>query len=91
MSGASRREQYFQSLKRALAAELSTDCPICPKCGRRWVTPDTAGARLGVCQTCYLKSLAEAERIAAEEIEQQRAYDAARAKKYRARKKARKP
>lgn len=84
-----RTEQYQDSLKRNIAAELA-DPPltICPKCGTHWVLPGTAGARLGVCQPCLLHAKAEAARLAADEIAAQRENDAARAMKSRAMRKA---
>lgn len=89
MSGSrTRRELYEQSVKRNFAAELSTDVVLCPKCGMCWVLPDTLAGRFGVCPSCWLKSKAEAERLAAKEVEAQREYDAARATKSRAMRKA---
>ena len=84
-----RREQYRQSFVRNMAAELSTDTVICPKCGTHWILPGTARARLGVCQPCLLRAQAEAARLAADEIAAQRENDAARARKSRAMRKER--
>lgn len=88
MVGSPRQERYAQALKRNLAAELATDVALCPKCARGWVLPDTPGWRLGVCQGCYAKARAEATRLAREEIEAERAYDAERAKLSRLRRKS---
>ena len=84
----SRAEQRRRAVVRNLAAELSDDAVLCPKCGMGWVLPDTLAGRFGVCPSCWLKSKAEAERLATKEVEAQREYDAARAAKSRAIRKA---
>ena len=92
MAGSStRQEQYADALKRNLAAELADDVTLCPRCADGWILPNTPGWRLGVCQGCYSRAKAEATRLAREEIEAEREYDAERAKLSRLRRKARKP
>lgn len=81
-----RASYYFKAVERNYSAELSGDSQLCPRCARGWVIPGTAGAKSGVCQRCHLKALAEAERLAMEEIGAQREYDAARAKMRRLKK-----
>ena len=79
----------FNVDERYLAAELA-DPPLtlCPKCAGAWVLPDTPAGRLGVCPSCWNRALAEAHRLAAEELEAVRENDAARAAKSRAARRA---
>lgn len=82
----SRAEHYELALKRNLAAELSDDLDLCPECSRGWVIPDTKGARFGICQKCYFRHLAEAQKLAAAEMEARREYDKERQRVCRLRK-----
>lgn len=79
-------EHYEAALRRNLAAELSSDVELCPKCGNGWVLPNTKGGRFGICQKCYMHHLAEAHKLAAAEIEAKREYDKERKKHHRIRK-----
>ena len=89
MSGApTRKEQYKRAVIRNLSAELSDDAMLCPRCSDGWVQPGTAAGRMGVCPSCWNKAIAEAHRLAAKELDAIRENDAARAKVYRARKRA---
>ena len=81
-----RADYYVKAIERNYTAELDDDSQLCPRCGRGWVIPGTAGARSGICQRCHFKALAEAERLALEEVSAQREYDAARAKMRRIKK-----
>ena len=83
-----RREQYADSLKRNLAAELADDVELCPRCSDGWIQPGTPSAKMGVCPACWNKSLAEAQRLAAKELQAAREHDAARAAKSRAARKS---
>ena len=79
-------EFYSDALRRNLAAELSDDLDLCPECSRGWVIPDTKGARFGICQKCYFRHLAEAQKLAAAEMEARREYDKERQRLSRLRK-----
>ncbi|MBE6470918.1 MAG: hypothetical protein E7000_04320 [Coriobacteriaceae bacterium] len=48
-------ERFAAAYERAVAALLDPHAELCPRCARRYVTPGTRGAALGICETCRLR------------------------------------
>lgn len=71
-------QRYELALRRNLAAELSDDCEICPKCGVRYVIPGTKAWKMGVCMTCWNRALHAAIAAADAEEAARNEYDLAR-------------
>ncbi|MGI6216883.1 MAG: hypothetical protein ACOYIK_04650 [Coriobacteriales bacterium] len=72
-----------------IKAELSENREVCPMCGRNLVIQGTTAAtRYGVCERCYYRALADANRAKIEADSARRDYDVARQQLSRSRRKA---
>lgn len=87
MTGQPRKPERFRaSVIRNMAASLSDDTQICPQCAKRYVVPGTKAAKLGICTACWMTALKEATEAANAEESARRAYDTARQRKHREKK-----